>query len=225
VEEGVGQLNDILSSNLAVVVVVLVAACVVLAVLVAVLMRNINAQRDRLDALTRGADGKDLESVLNEHLESVFRVAAEIGKANGRIQVLEESAFGHFSRLGLIRFNPFSDTGGNQSYALALLDGRGNGFVVSSLHSRAGTRMYAKGVSGGKADTALSEEETQAIETALGRKKKPVANVRVAAAPPTPPVAPAPPAAPSDPSDVVSSPPIADAPSSWRVRCHCRRRV
>ena len=50
-----------------------------------------------------------------------------------------------FQRIGLVRFNPFEDTGGNQSFALALLDQAGDGFVVSSLHARAGTRVYGEG--------------------------------------------------------------------------------
>ena len=49
-----------------------------------------------------------------------------------------------FQRVGLVRFNPFEDTGGNQSFALALLDAEGNGWVLSSLHARTGTRVYAK---------------------------------------------------------------------------------
>ena len=71
-------------------------------------------------------------------------------------------------RVGLVRFNPFEDTGGNQSFALALTDVAGTGFIVSSLHSRTGTRVYAKAVSGGRSDGALSEEETEALRQALG---------------------------------------------------------
>ena len=67
----------------------------------------------------------------------------------------------------MVRFNPFEDTGGNQSFALAILDAQGNGFVVSSLHSRGGTRVYGKTVAGGKAETALSHEEAEALRLAL----------------------------------------------------------
>ena len=73
--------------------------------------------------------------------------------------------------MGLVRFNPFPDTGGNQSFALALLDESDDGFVVSSLHSRTGTRIYAKAVVGGKADTSLSTEENEAIDQARARRR------------------------------------------------------
>ena len=59
--------------------------------------------------------------------------------------------------------NPFEDTGGNQSFALAMLDADGNGWVLSSLHARSGTRVYAKAIRGGLAETTLSEEENAAL--------------------------------------------------------------
>jgi hypothetical protein len=68
--------------------------------------------------------------------------------------------------VGLVRYNTFEDTGGNQSFALALLDANGDGWVLSSLHARATTRVYAQVVKGGKSDAALSDEETAAIRQA-----------------------------------------------------------
>ena len=83
-----------------------------------------------------------------------------------RTAILERDLKLAFSRVGLVRFNPFEDTGGNQSFALALLDVHGDGFVLSSLHARGGTRVYAKAVTGGKAEAALSDEEAQALQIA-----------------------------------------------------------
>ena len=74
-------------------------------------------------------------------------------------------------QVGIVRYNPFADTGGQQSFALALLDGRGNGFVVSSLHSRQATRLYLKQVAGGRSEVALSEEETEALRRAAAYQR------------------------------------------------------
>ncbi|MGQ9457218.1 MAG: DUF4446 family protein, partial [Anaerolineae bacterium] len=68
--------------------------------------------------------------------------------------------------LGVGRFNPCPDPGGNQSFAIALVDGRGNGVVLSSLHAREGTRVYAKPLKKWESDYALTEEEKQAIALA-----------------------------------------------------------
>jgi hypothetical protein len=67
----------------------------------------------------------------------------------------------------VVRFNPFEDTGGNQSFAIALLDALGDGVVISSLHARGSTRIYAKSVRAGRADGAASAEEAQALRQAM----------------------------------------------------------
>jgi hypothetical protein len=121
----------------------------------------------RLDRLTRDGDGRSLEGVIDAHLDKVFAVAAELDALAARSAVLEAAQRGALQRVGLIRFNPFEDTGGNQSFALALLDGEGNGLVISSLHARTGTRVYGKAVSGGRSDAPLSDEEEQALRQAL----------------------------------------------------------
>lgn len=116
--------------------------------------------------MTRGADGRSLESVLDAHLEKVFAMAREVDELTVRTAILEAAGRKAFSRVGLVRYNPFEETGGNQSFALALLDAEGNGWVLSSLHARSGTRVYAKAIVGGRSDAALSDEESAAIRQA-----------------------------------------------------------
>jgi hypothetical protein len=68
----------------------------------------------------------------------------------------------------LLRYNPYEDTGGDQSFSLALLDNDGNGVVVTSLHSRSGTRVFSKPVILGKASQfQFSKEEDEVIKKAL----------------------------------------------------------
>jgi len=68
--------------------------------------------------------------------------------------------------LGLVRFRAFQDTGGDQSFALALTDGEGNGAVISALYGRGTTRIYAKPVQGWLSPKVLSEEEEEALAQA-----------------------------------------------------------
>ena len=121
----------------------------------------------RLAGLTRGAGGNDLEAVLDAHLDKVFAVARELDELGARTAVLEAAQRRAFQRVGFVRFNPFEETGGNQSFALALLDAAGDGWVLSSLHARSGTRVYAKAIKRGRADAALSDEEPAAIGQAM----------------------------------------------------------
>ncbi len=125
----------------------------------------------RLSSITRGADGASIEEVLRDHLGTVERVATVVDRLDGRTSALERETRLAVQRVGLVRYNPFEDTGGNQSFALAMLDANDDGFVISSLHARTGTRMYAKSVSAGRAEAALSDEETEALRLAgTGRR-------------------------------------------------------
>lgn len=139
----------------------------ILLVLAIVQARRIGRLRRRLDGITRGSDGADLGAVLDAHLDKVYAVARELDELSARSAMLEAAGRRAIQRVGLVRFNPFEDTGGNQSFALALTDASGTGFIVSSLHSRTGTRVYAKAVSEGRSEGALSAEETEALRVAL----------------------------------------------------------
>jgi hypothetical protein len=146
--------------GLCVVVILLLVAVVALA-------RRTSRLDARLAGLTRGSEGRSLEAVLDAHLDKVFAVARELDELAAKTAVLEAAQRRSFQRLGLVRYNPFEETGGNQSFALALLDSAGNGWVLSSLHARSGTRVYAKSVQAGRADTGLSDEETAALKQAM----------------------------------------------------------
>jgi hypothetical protein len=132
-----------------------------------VLGRRVGVLTRRVDALTRGSDAASLEEVLASHLQRVHEVGRSIEKVEARTAVLERDLPLSLARVGLVRYNPFEDTGGNQSFALAVIDGSGDGFVVSSLHSRAATRIYAKAIARGKSEGALSGEETEALRIAM----------------------------------------------------------
>ena len=73
----------------------------------------------------------------------------------------------HLQKIGLFRFNPFKDTGGDQSFILSLLDENNDGLVISSLFSRTGNSWYVKRVKAAKGiDVELSEEENKTIQLA-----------------------------------------------------------
>ncbi|MDO8589170.1 MAG: DUF4446 family protein [Armatimonadota bacterium] len=69
-------------------------------------------------------------------------------------------------RIGFVRFDAFDDVGGEQSFALALLNADNNGVVISNLFSRVDSRVYAKRINGGRSEHTLSEEEREAVEQA-----------------------------------------------------------
>lgn len=79
-----------------------------------------------------------------------------------------ESGLKHVQRVELLRYNPYDDTGGDQSFSLALLDKEGSGIVLTSLHARSGTRVFAKSVVKGETSKhQFSKEEELVIKKAL----------------------------------------------------------
>jgi hypothetical protein len=117
--------------------------------------------------ITKSTKGHNLDQILENILARQNIEAKRIHEVSGEIAKLETLQKGNFSKYALIRFNPFEDTGGDQSFAVAFLDGIGNGIVISSLHSRAGTRIYAKQVLAGKpTNHEFSKEEKEVVEKA-----------------------------------------------------------
>jgi hypothetical protein len=94
----------------------------------------------------------------------------KIKEAFLKIKSLEDICEITIQKTGIIRFNPFNEMGGNQSFVIALLDNKNNGFVISSLFVKEGNRVYAKAIKGGKSDHLLSNEEVEAINKAINAK-------------------------------------------------------
>jgi hypothetical protein len=117
--------------------------------------------------LTQGSKKKNLLKMLKENKKTLSQEKKRTDDLEKRVKELEEEILSHVQKIGLIRFNPFAETGGNQSFCLSLLDSKDNGLVISSLHSREGTRVYAKPIKAGKeAGYAFSSEEKRAIKGA-----------------------------------------------------------
>lgn len=167
------DLNALVTPSLGAIAVALGITCLVLLVLVVVLLRRTSRLDRRLHGLTRGADDQSLETILGAALDKVHAVARDVDGLTSRAASMEATQRHAFQRIGLVRFNPFEDTGGNQSFALAVLDADGDGFVVSSLHARTGTRVYGKAISGGVSESTLSAEEGEAMRIAMAKRAGP----------------------------------------------------
>ena len=82
------------------------------------------------------------------------------------LPTVEEPGSGALQHVGLVRFQAFHDTGGDHSFALALLDSNGSGVVVTSLYHRERCRVYAKPVEQWQSSLQVTDEETEAIKRA-----------------------------------------------------------
>lgn len=117
--------------------------------------------------LTKGVTKKDLKSVLGKLLKDFDKETKRIDELIKETEKIKKDGIYDIQKIGLVRFNPFAETGGDQSFCLAVLDGNDSGLVISSLHSRDTTRVYAKPVKKGKAaGYELSDEEKRAVKSA-----------------------------------------------------------
>ena len=165
-----GDAQSLFSSSAgSVAVIALVLAFLALAGVIVMLARQ---QRllGQYQHLMQGTSGGNLEALLSDHIGQVRNAVTRVEAVDQLSRRLERE--GHYSLqyAGMVRFNPFHNTGGDQSFALALADGYGNGVVLSSLHARDVTRVYAKPLVSWDSDHSLTDEERQAIS--LAREKR-----------------------------------------------------
>src|SRR5919108_3467068 len=171
------DLNRLLTENLALVLGALALLVLLLVVLVLIqsarLGRAVRAYRRLLGS--GGTDDTSLEAILADHVARVDSVLDRLGELQLLHEYLERRSRGSLQHIGMVRFNPFEDTGSDQSFAIALLDDRRDGIVLSSLHGRTYTRVFAKPVEAGISRHSLSDEETEAIRIAVeGTQAPPV---------------------------------------------------
>jgi hypothetical protein len=165
----VSDLDALVTQNAALLVGALMLVLVALALALGLVARRGRRLEERLEALTRGEDGRNLAGVLDAHLAKVLAVARRQDELDAHSVVLDTQTGRSVQGVGFVRFNTFEDTGGNQSFVLALLDPAGDGVILNSLHARNQTRLYAKAVRAGVAEGPLSEQEAEAVRLATAR--------------------------------------------------------
>jgi Protein of unknown function (DUF4446) len=118
-------------------------------------------------AIMQGSNKKTLDEVLSDLIHGEQKIKEDIAKIIVRCDRIEKDEGYHIQKVGLLRFNPFKDTGGDQSFILALVDAHDTGIILTALYSRSSTRWYTKRVTKGKgAEHELSEEEKKALHMA-----------------------------------------------------------
>ena len=145
----------------------LTALFIILAIWVIILQRRINRLILHYNRLIADTDAHSLEDALNRYVDRLEEVTARIEELDRLCRTVEGNVRRAIQRVGIVRFNPFADTGSDQSFAVALLDLNGSGVVLSSLFSRTSTRIFAKPIQDGKSTHALTDEEREAIDQAM----------------------------------------------------------
>lgn len=124
----------------------------------------------KIKTMFKGTRAADLEGVIFEQIKRLRQTEKNLAELTKFSQQLEKMAQNSIQKVDVVRFNPFSDTGGNQSFCIACLDAQNNGFTLTSLFTREGTRIYTKPINDSESKYPLTEEEKRAIKGAVGTK-------------------------------------------------------
>ena len=164
------DIKQIIASNLAVILGGLVVIQLITLSFSGVILYKMRKLKEKSDIFFTGKDGGNLEQLTLENSKGITLLDKEIQELYNISNRIHDLANKGIHKVGVIRFNPFKDIGGDQSFSVALLDGKDNGFTFSSLHTKEGTRVYAKPIEKGKSEKyQLTDEEAQVIE--IARKK------------------------------------------------------
>ena len=162
-----GRAAELVGDNSAPAILVLAAAVLLLSLIMLVVCLRVRrlGRRRSLDlaeesaerlAQTIGTCVRDIEDLKSR----VEALSVELGRLS-RQQLL------CVQKVGFVRFDAFEDVGGEQSFAVALLDADNNGLVLNNIYSRSESRVYAKRLSAGNASHTLSNEEQEAVRQAM----------------------------------------------------------
>lgn len=124
-------------------------------------------ERSYLRELFPKTQERDIRNKFKELLDEVEGFKRNEAFLNKNLRILAKQGLSHLQKIATSRYNPYEDTGGDQSFSVALIDGNLNGILLTSLHSRAGTRIYTKQIVSGKSDLELSKEEKEVLKKVL----------------------------------------------------------
>lgn len=125
-------------------------------------------QHKFLISLFPKSESRDIRKKFAEIIKVIENFKGDLSDLQSQVEVIENQGLQHIQKVELLRYNPYNDTGGDQSFTVCLLDSVGSGIVITSLHARSGTRVFGKEIVLGKTSKyQLSKEEELVVEKAL----------------------------------------------------------
>ena len=146
----------------------MLALILILITLVIIQMVRIGKLSKKYKKFMRGKDAKNLETDIMGLFEDNKFIKNSLEKNSKDIHTLFKRLQGTFQKVGIIKYDAFSQMGGQLSFCLAMLDENNNGFLLNSVHSTEGCYSYTKEIKNGECDISLGDEEKKALDIAMG---------------------------------------------------------
>lgn len=146
-----------------------VVLAIVLAVWLAVLSRRLSRLTRQYRAMIDGTGVADLETVIGGLQRRTAEAEGDIRRLSAELERQAEALRMSAGNIGVVRYNAFDGEGSDLSFAVAIVNEQRSGVVMTGIHSRGETYVYAKPVEGGDSPYPLTPEERQAMERAVLR--------------------------------------------------------
>lgn len=140
---------------------------VILFLLVIRVSMNYNRLKSSYNSFMKGKDGKTLEESWKERFAELDAVVKITKQNRQELKEMSRVLSANYQKFGIIKYDAFNEMGGKLSFALAMLDGNNNGWIINAMHSREGCYTYVKEIVKGESYVELSEEEAEALDKAI----------------------------------------------------------
>ena len=149
---------------------ILIVIIVIFSVLSISSLVQIYGLKKQIKSVLELSSDRDLNLALEEIISSnknINQQQKQIKQLYSEVKNISERSL---QKTALLRFNPFSDTGGDQSFALCMLDHTNSGVIITAIHSRENTRVYTKEINNGSSQLSLSKEENRVLSKIIKNK-------------------------------------------------------
>ena len=160
------EIINVINNNQEMIIIIGIAILILFFAWNIYLSLNLRNIKKRTRSFFSGKEGKDLEEVIYTQIKNSDKINENINKIYKENIQIRENIQKCIQKVGVVRFNPFGEVGGNQSFAIALLDNSLSGVIILSLYSREGVKVYSKQIVEGKSEYKLTKEEEEAIRIA-----------------------------------------------------------
>ena len=150
------------------IVAMLIIILVVIVILIITIVQN-NKLKKRYNLFMQGDNAKSLENQITEIIIGNKELIELTEKNKKNIRNLTRNQEKCYQKIGLNKYDAFSEMGGKLSFAMALLDENNDGVLINSVHNREGCYSYIKEIKNGESSITLGGEEEKALNQALNK--------------------------------------------------------
>ena len=151
-------------------ILVLLVFCIGLLIWLILTNSRLKKITQKYERFMQGKNLESMEELLMERFDEMNKMLDDTADNTQNIKGLFENMEETVQKTGIVKYDAFHEMGGKLSFALAMLNGKNNGFVINAMHSREGCYTYIKEIINGESYIPLGTEEKQALNQPLGRE-------------------------------------------------------